>query len=167
MFQNTALKRMLGLVPILLLGGSFAMGQVRPAAISNSGSGLTGFVSFGGQRTHVINYTYNALGIDGGLFVQKSPLFGLEVRGGSYPFYARYSQTPVTGGYRVEVGSPRLQQFMVSGYFGGGMSLAVDAGAHYKPLPAQWSPCWQASQALIVNMGPMKWKVYEGTLTET
>lgn len=166
MIQLSVVKRLICVVSLLAAASStFAWGQVQPAATSSSG--LNVFVSFGGLRTHVINYTYNALGIEGGFYVQRSPRFGFEVRGGSFPMYARYSQSPVTGGYRTQFSGPRWHSWMFSGYFGGGMSLSQDAGAHYVAKAAQWSPCWQASQGLTINMGPFKWSPYEATWTQT
>ena len=166
MLQQSVVKRLLFVVLLLLLGAnSIAMGQVQPAA--TTGSGINFFASFGGLKTHVINYTYNALGIDGGFYVQRSPRFGVEVRGGSFPMYARYSQSPVTAGYRTEFAGPRWHTWLFSGYIGGGMSLSQDAGPHYVAKSAQWFPCWQASQGLTINLGPWKWSPYEGTWTQT
>ena len=164
MVQHSILKKMICWLPLFAFGGcSIALGQVAPAAVS--GSALNAFVSFGGQKTHVINYTYNALGVDGGLYVQRSPFFGIEVRAASYPLFARYSQSPITAGYRFEL--PARGLFAMAGYVGGGMSKAQDAGPHYVPTPAQWSPCWQASQGMAVNIGMWKWKVLEATFTDT
>lgn len=164
MKRRSILKKIIYYLPLLALcGGSLALGQVVPAA--ETGSGLNAFVSFGGLKTHVINFTYNALGVDGGLYIQRSPLLGVEVRAASYPMYARYSQMPVTGGYRAEMRVRR--KFLVSGYGGAGMSLAQDAGPHYVATAAQWAPCWQASQATAIDMGRFKWKVYEATFTDT
>jgi len=166
MRQQSIVKKLVLLVPLFVLGGSTpVMGQVQAAATSSSG--LNFFASFGGLRTHVINYTYNALGVNGGIYAQRSPRFGVEVRGGTYPMYARYSQSPITAGYRTEFAGPRWHTWLFSGYFGGGMSLAQDAGPHYVPTPARWSPCWQASQGLAINLGPWKWSPYEATWTET
>ncbi|MGO8759498.1 MAG: hypothetical protein ACLQG3_15365 [Terracidiphilus sp.] len=166
MIQQTFVKKLIGVVPFLaLVCGTLAWGQVQPAAIKSSG--LNVFASFGGYRTHVINDTYNALGIDGGFYVQRSARLGFEVRGGSFSMYARYSQSPVTAGYRTQIPGPRWHSWLFSGYFGGGMSLSQDAGPHYVPKPAQWSPCWQASQGLTIDMGPWKWSPYEATWTST
>jgi hypothetical protein len=167
MLQSIKAMKSKCLVLLLLIGGcSPLLSQVAPAAYSRSEAGA--FVSFGGLRTHVIAFTYNALGVDGGLFTQKSPLIGVEVRGGSFPFYARYSQSPFTGGYRAAMHLSRFHDTELFGYFGGGMSLAQDAGPHYVATSAQWSPCWQASQgANIPVKGHLQWKAYEGTWTET
>ena len=164
MKRLSILEKTIFYLPLFALcAGPLALGQVAASAVS--GSALNVFVSFGGQRTHVIDYTYNSLGVDGGLYVQRSPLIGIEVRAASYPMYARYSQSPLTAGYRAEMQVRR--QFLVAGYFGGGMSLAQDAGPHYVATPAQWEPCWQASQAVAINMGSWKWKAYEATYTDT
>jgi hypothetical protein len=163
MTRSSILKKMIGYLPLLAFGScSLAWGQVAPAA--TSGSGLNAFVSFGGQRTHVIDFTYNALGVAGGLFLQRSPLFGIEVRAATFPIHARYAQAPITAGYRLEGRVKR--RFLVSGYVGGGMSKAQDAGPHYVPLAAQWVPCWQASQATALDTGRLKWQVYEVTFTD-
>ena len=131
MRQQSIVKKLVLLVPLFVLGGStLVMGQVQAAATSSSG--LNFFASFGGLRTHVINYTYNALGVNGGIYAQRSPRFGVEVRGGTYPMYARYSQSPITAGYRTEFAGPRWHTWLFSGYFGGGMSLAQDAGPHVR-----------------------------------
>jgi hypothetical protein len=166
MLRQFVTKRFLVLLPLLAFGGgSVIQAQVVAAAVSNNG--LNGFVSFGGQKTQVINFRYNALGFDGGLFLQRSPLVGIEVRGASYGMFARYSQSPVTGGYRIEVGQSRLRNFFVSAYAGAGMSYAQSANSHYAATPAQWSPCWQVSQSSTISMGPFRWKPYEATYTNT
>jgi len=155
------------LLPLLLfIGASTAIAQVGPAA-TGGGRRMGTFVSFGGLRTHVINYTYNALGIEGGAFIQGSPFFGLEVRAGSYPLYARYSQTPLTAGWRMEVFQPGIPAMRISGYVGGGMSRSQDAGAHYVPLPADWYPCWQASQSITIGKGSLNLRPVEATFTRT
>ncbi len=164
MAQRSIFRNIIRGLSLLVVGGSaLALGQVGPAA--TSGSGLNAFVSFGGQKTHVINFTYNALGVDGGVFIQRFPLLGVEVRAATYPMFARYPQTPFTGGYRLEV--PFRRMFVTSAYVGVGMSYAVDAGPHYVPLPAQWSPCWQVSQSLAIDTGRLRWKLAEATFTDT
>ena len=162
---RSILKKIVCHLPLLALcGGSLAMCQVAPAAAS--GSGLNAFVSFGGLRTHVIDFTYNALGVEGGLYIQPKPYFGLEARAATYPMYARYTQMPVTTGYRAEVRVRR--EFLVSGYAGGGMSVAQDGGHHYVPTEAQWDPCFQLSQSTSINMmGRLRWNVYSVTFTQT
>lgn len=154
-------------LPLLLLMGVSAAGaQVGPSA-TGGGRRAGAFVSFGGLRTHVINYTYNALGIEGGVFAQGSPLVGVEVRAGSYPLYARYSQTPITAGWRVEMFEPGIPGMRLSSYIGGGMSRAQDAGPHYVPLPAEWSPCWQASESVTLGSGSLNLRPVEATFTRT
>ena len=166
MRKQSIVKKLVLLVSLFVFGGStLVMGQVQPATTSSSG--LNFFASFGGLKTHVINYTYNALGVSGGVYLQRSPRFGVEVRAATYPMYARYSQSPITAGYRTQLAGPRWHTWLFSGYFGGGMSLAQSAGPHYAPTPATWSPCWQASQGLAINLGPWKWSPYEATWTQT
>jgi hypothetical protein len=168
MAQNSIFRKIIRSLSILAFGlaiggSSLALGQVAPAAVS--GPGLNAFVSFGGQKTHVINFTYNALGVDGGVFIQRSPLFGVEARAATYSLFARYPQTPFTAGYRVEV--PFRRAFVTSAYAGAGVSHAVDAGPHYVALPAQWAPCWQVSESMAVDSGRLRWKLFEATFTDT
>ena len=165
MKRRSIVKKIICTLPLLVLfSGSLALGQVGPAA--SSGKGFNAFVSFGGLRTHVINYTFNALGVEGGLYIQPKPYFGLEARAATYPFYARFTQMPVTTGYRAEIRVRR--QFLVSGYAGGGMSVAQDGGHHYVATEAQWDPCFQLSQSTSVNMmGGLRWNVYSVTYTQT
>lgn len=164
MMRHTTLKKLIFCLPLLAWGGgSLAFGQVAPAA--TSGSGLYAFASFGGQKTHVIDYTFNSLGIDGGLYLQRSPFFGIELRAATFPIKARFSQSPITAGYRAE--KRVWQKYLVDGYFGGGMSLAQDAGPHYALIQADWAPCWQGSQSTSRDLGRWKWKIYEATFTDT
>lgn len=150
---------------LLLVIGPTAIAQVRPAATGSARIGT--FISFGGLRTHVIDYTYNALGVEGGAFVQRSPLVGVELRVASYPLYARYSQTPLTAGWRVEVVQPGIPGMRFSSYIGGGMSRAQDAGAHYAALPPEWFPCWQGSESASIGKGALSLRPVEATFTRT
>lgn len=164
MMRNTILKTILCGLTLLTCGGcSLAWGQVAPAA--TSGSGLNAFASFGGQGTHVIAFNYKSLGFDGGVYVQASPLFGVEARFASYSIHARYSQLPVTAGYRAE--KRFHQKYLFAGYGGGGVSLSQDAGPHYVATPAVWAPCFQAAQSMAIDKGRWQWKVYEATFTDT
>jgi hypothetical protein len=141
------------------------MGQALPTAEASASSGA--FVSFDGMKTHVKAFTFNALGADAGLYFQPFSLLGAEVRGGTYPMYARFSQTPITAGVRIGPRQARLGRPLIYGYFGAGYSKAQNAGPHYVATRAAWSPCWQASQALDIPVGRFRWKLYEATWTET
>ena len=153
----------LALVLSLCLGSS-AWGQVAQSAISATGP--TAFISFGGLETHVEAFNYKALGVEAGMFAQRSPLLGVQVKAATYPLFARYSQSPITAGYRAEM-QPSAHDFALSGYVGGGMSRSQDAGPHYAPTPAAWSPCWQASQGLTIHLGGLRWNPYDVTFTRT
>jgi hypothetical protein len=165
MMRHSILKKVIYCLPLLLCGGgSLAMGQVAPAA--SAGSGFSAFASFGGQKTHVIDFNFNSLGFDGGLYIQPRPLLGIEARAARFSMYARYPQMPVTAGYRAEF--RKWNKYYFAGYAGAGMSLAKDAGPHYVSVPEEWSPCWQASQSTAIDLGgKFKWKVYEATFTDT
>lgn len=152
---------------LLLTGGVPTVAQVAPSARSGS-SQLGGFVAFGAQKTHVNAFTFNSLGMEGGLFLQKSPFLGIELKGDVFPYYARFKQAPFTAGYRVSGHLARFHGMEVFGYFGGGMARSQNAGGHYETLDAQWSPCWQGSQGFNIPVGRhWKWKAYEASYTET
>lgn len=121
----------------------------------------------GGMKTHVEAYNFNALGAGASLFFQSSPLLGLEVRGGVYPVAARFTQAPVTAGFRFGSRPTRANHVGIFAYVGGGMSKSQDAGLHYLATPAMWSPCWQASQGIDLPIGRVKWRFYEVTWTQT
>ncbi len=140
--------------------------QVAPAATSGPAAGA--FVSFGGQKTHMIASNFNALGVDGGFYVQHSTFIGFEARFSSYSMFARYAQSPFTAGYRVGLREPPSHRFQPFAYAGAGMSHSVNATEHYVALPASWQPCVQVSQGLNIPMARhWQWKSYEGTWTET
>jgi hypothetical protein len=162
--MHTRIKIML----LLVLLGCFSAvnAQVGPSATGGDNRMGT-FVSFGGLRTDVINYTFNALGIEGGAFIQKTSLLGMEVRAASYPLYARFLQAPITAGWRVEVHQPVIPGMRLSSYIGGGMSRAQDAGPHYVALPAEWSPCWQVSGSVTLGSGALNLRPVEATFTQT
>jgi len=163
MTKRSILKKLTLCLPIFACSASLSFGQVAPAAAS--GAGLNVFASFGGQKTHVNQFTFNSLGFDGGFYIQPRPLLGIEARASKFSLYARFPQAPITAGYRAEI--RRRRTLLFSGYFGGGMSLSQDAGPHYVTLPAEWAPCWQVSQSTAIDMGRWKWKAYEATFTDT
>jgi len=155
-------------MPVLLVASGSALVHGQVAAPAYSGPQFGAFASFGGLKTHVINYTYNALGVEGGIFEQRSPLFGIEARAATYPMYARYSQSPFTAGYRLDLHAHRLNDLQVDAYFGGGVSRAQSALSRYQATPVAWArPCWQASQSITLMMGHLSWKPYDATFTQT
>lgn len=142
------------------------MAQVPSSAESRSEVG--GFVAFGAQKTHVNAFIFNSLGMEGGIFLQKSRFFGFELKGDVFPFYARFKQAPFTAGYRVAGRLSRFHDTEVFGYFGGGMARSQNAGGYYETLNAEWSPCWQGSQGVNIPIGNhWAWKAYEASYTET
>lgn len=167
MLQEMKLKRLFWTACLLLtLGAAPAKSQVAPAG--EMGSQVGGFVAFGAQKTHVNAFTFNSLGMEGGIFLQKSPFFGIEMKGDVFPFYARFKQAPFTAGYRVSGHLSRFHGMELFGYFGGGMARSQNAGGHYETLSAQWSPCWQGSQGVNIPVrSHWKWKAYEVSYTET
>jgi hypothetical protein len=126
---------------------------------------LSGFIGFGGSKTHVAGYFFNSLGVTAGLTSRITPRFGVEVRGATYPIGARFVQSPVTAGLTFQSQSIGRPQFFA--YAGGGGSYSQNATAHYVTTPARWSSCWQVSTALEVPMANWRWRVYDATWTET
>jgi hypothetical protein len=159
--------RGLMLIALVIAGarGHQSSGQSLPTAEARASSGA--FVGFGGMKTHIEDFNYNALGVNAGLFIQPHRFFGAEVRGGTYPLYARFDQAPVSAGLLVSPRWIRPGRLQPYAYFGGGMSKSQNAGPHYVATPARWSPCWQASEGLDIPFGRFRFKVYEATWTET
>lgn len=156
------------LLPTFVLaavGGPRSWGQALATAEARTTSGM--YVGFGGMKTHVEDFTFNALGVDAGLYIQPFAVLGAEVKGGTYPLYARFTQTPVTAGVHLGPRSVPPHHLQMFAYFGGGMSKAQNAGPYYLATPAKWSPCWQASEGLDIPLGRFKFQVYEATWTET
>lgn len=138
------------------------------------------FVTLGGGNTQFPRYADNAVGMNFGLFYQRNIFVGAEVRGGTYPASARYSQSPVTAGYRVGMHSQEgedelgwspfsLRHAVPFAYIGGGGSHAQDSGtdAHNPPLAAKWEPCWQVSFGLDRSYRFATWRMFEISYTKT
>ena len=116
MLQGTKAKWLYWVALLLpVVGGLPARGQVVSAA--EGGSQLGGFVAFGAQKTHVNAFNFNSLGMEGGIYLQKSRFFGIELKGDFFPFYARFKQAPFTAGYRVSGHLSRLHGMEVFGIF--------------------------------------------------
>jgi hypothetical protein len=148
-------------IALVGLQASAVLGQALPTASTRLIAGFA--VTAGGMNTQLPYYADNALGYNVGLYLQPYSLLGVEVRGGFYPISARFEQVPVTAGLRFEQRESRTRWPMPFAYFGGGFSKAQDSSTGYKPLPAIWSPCWQASQGVDIPLGRIKWRVYEAT----
>jgi hypothetical protein len=165
--QVKGVRRLFVLFAVVIALQGTARCQVNPAA--RAGSGLSIFMSFGGIRTQESNDIYrsqhidHSLGVDGGVYVQRSPLRGVEVRGGTYRMNATYSQSHITAGYRAESGNLWDRGLYASGYVGGGLLRTVDAAGTYKGMPPNWSACWQVSHAMSAKQGKWQWKAYEVT----
>jgi hypothetical protein len=147
---------------VLAGGAASAYCQAVPTA-ARSGP-IEVFGAFGGIKTQVAAYTFNALGISGGVSYRFSRVFHADVRVGSYPYHARFSQTPITAGLAIASHSKERPQPFV--FVGGGMSKSEDAGLHYVTIPSRWAPCWQVAQGLDIPVGRIKWRLYEAVLTE-
>jgi hypothetical protein len=156
---------MLVTLVLLCARGPRCWSQAEPTG--SAGARLSASLTFGGQRTQVENFGYKALGIGGDIVLQTHPLFGLEARAASYGIHARYAQEPITAGIHLESYRRDVYRPHVYGFIGGGISDAQDAGPHYVALPAAWSPCWQASEGIVLPVGRVQWKLYEATWTET
>jgi hypothetical protein len=162
----TAIRRCAWLLVVLV--GTHApatWGQALPTASTRLDAGF--IATMGGMNTQLPYYAENTFGFDFGLYLQPFSILGVEGRGGSYPISARFKQTPVTAGLRLERRDPFFNRLQPFAYFGGGFSKAQDSSNGFKPLAAIWSPCWQSSEGLDIAIGRMKWRVYEATWTET
>jgi hypothetical protein len=135
---------------LVLLGASSSQGKAQwSPGVRTLESGA--FLTIGAGNTQFPYYADNALGFNFGAFVQRYTLLGVEVRGGTYPVAAKFTQSPVTAGLRVgklHNGPGRLFPFA---FIGGGSSWAQDSSALFKPTPAVWSRCWQASAGLDIQ----------------
>ncbi len=153
----------------ILLGSSpsICFGQALATATSRMDAGA--FVTGGLMNTQVPYYSDNALGVNIGVFVQPTPLLGLEVRAGAYPFSSRFVQAPFTGGIRFSSRASRNWRAQLFGYLGGGMSRSEDEGVIpiRQVLPAKWDPCWQTSAGVDLPFRRWKWRVFEANWTET
>ncbi|WP_446742998.1 hypothetical protein [Silvibacterium acidisoli] len=138
------------------------------------------FATVGGENSQFPLYADNALGFNFGAFYQAKLFIGAEVRGGTYPISARYSQAPFTAGYRI--GPPVRRSDTATGmsplnrrylapfvYFGGGFSDAQDSGTLYlnKPISADWEPCWQLSGGIDRQYQHFSWRIVELSYTRT
>jgi len=144
---------------------SVARGQALPAATTRFSGGIIATV--GGMNTQLPYYADNALGYNFGLYLQPFSVLGVEIRGGAYPVWARFKQTPVTAGIRLERREPFMGHFQPFAYLGGGFSRAQGSSTSYRPIPAIWSPCWQISEGIEVPLGRIKWRAFEATWAET
>jgi hypothetical protein len=140
-------------------------GQALPTATHRMAAGF--FATAGGANTQLPRYADNALGFNFGAYIQPFRLLGGEVRGGTYPIKARYTQSPVTAGLRI--GGRRLgeSRWIPYGYIGGGVSKAQDSGVNSQPTAAVWSRCWQASAGVDINFGRFSWRAADASWTKT
>jgi hypothetical protein len=129
-----------------------ASGQA-PFAVNRGG--LSAFVDGGIQNVQYPSYSDNSLGANVGIFMQPRLLVGLEVRGGSFPVSAKYTQAQVTAGWRVGV-QPGSRTWMPYVYGGGGLAKAQDVNATGQKVSG-WDPCWQTSVGLDRALG--NWSV--------
>jgi hypothetical protein len=142
-----------------------AYGQALPAGEVRANYGI--FLTANGANTQLPNFADNAMGFNAGLFLQRSPLFGVEARGGAYPISATFGQAPVTAGLRFAPSQTRAIQALPFAYFGGGFSKSQYAKVNGKPSAALWAPCWQSSGGMDIVFRKFSWRVYELSWTET
>ena len=158
-----------GVVMLFLCATKISLwGQAVPSATSEYWNPDAGaFVTASAVNTQLPFYADNALGFNFGAFIQSPHRVGAEVRGSFYPISARFSQAPITAGLRIvgrRSSNVRLQPF---GYIGGGVSRAQDSGPTYRPMGANWSPCWQASAGLDFSFGRFSLRAAELSWTQT
>lgn len=163
LMMQTPLRMMVLTACLLLARTAPAHCQAVPTA-ARTGA-LQVFVNFGGMKTKVAAYTFNSLGISGGVRYRFSRLLEVDLRAASYPIHARFTQIPITAGLGIADHSEAHPQLFA--FAAGGISKAEDAGPHYTTLPGRWSRCWQVGQGMDIPMGRLKWRLYEAVLTET
>jgi hypothetical protein len=124
------------------------------------------FVIAGASHTQFAHFTDNSAGGNFGIFFQRSPLLGAEIRVGSYPVSARATQSPLTGGIRMGMTSRRAH-VLPYGFLGGGVQKGSDLTLNHSPTYSHWSPCWQASAGVDIPMGNFAWRIAEVTWLES
>ena len=162
-----SLVRKSGVLSILLVLPAWsaqAWGQARPDT-RRSIAGV--FATVGGGNTQFPYYADNAAGGSFGAFLQRRTLLGAEVRGGTYPVSAKFTQSPISAGLRVGRLQSNAGRLFPFAYIGGGASRAQESGPTYQPTPAAWARCWQASAGLDFLLGRFSWRVAELSWTRT
>jgi hypothetical protein len=124
------------------------------------------FATAGGGNTQLPYYADNALGFNFGVFLQPSAMLGAEIRGGTYPVKAQFTQSPITAGLRIARVSSDAT-WLPFAYFGGGFSRSQDSGVTFLPMPATWAPCWEASVGVDLPLGRFSWRAAEVSWVET
>ncbi|MFT4112677.1 hypothetical protein [Silvibacterium sp.] len=136
------------------------------------------FATVGGGNTQFPLYSDNSLGFRFGAFYQHSALLGAEVRAGVYPVAARYTQAPITAGYRIGLRSSegeshssiwRASAWSPYAYIGGGFSYAQDSGTLYlhPPTESQAAPAWEFSAGLDHAFRHFSWRIAEVSYVKT
>jgi len=169
--SKTTLRSLSGLraVLVLLFLSVYAAASARAQAIptAQASAAVGAYVTFGGNRNHVINYTFNSLGAGAGFYVQRSPLVGLEFRAADYQLHARFSQMPVLGGFRFVTRHDVWGHFQPALFVGAGLSKSEGSTIHYRSTPAEWDPAFQISQGTAIPFGRLRWRIYDASWTRT
>jgi hypothetical protein len=143
------------------MGGAWTrlQGQISDGAGRLSDASI--FLTVGGENSQFPYYADNAIGFDSGFGYQPSKLAGFEVRIASYPYSARYLQTPITAGYRV--GADSLFGFPYSpfAYFGGGVSRSQVEGLGHVSTSPGFIPCWQADVGFDRPYRRFSWRMVQ------
>jgi hypothetical protein len=153
------------LVCLLVVSTTHLYGQALP--VGEMGADAGAFVTGTVANTQLPSFADNALGFSAGLFLQRSPLLGLEGRFGVYPARATYFQAPVTAGLRISPFRARLFVPAPYAYFGGGFSKSQYQKVNLQPSAALWAPCWQSVSGMDIAFHKFSWRVYEASWTET
>jgi hypothetical protein len=150
---------------LLVISISHLRGQALPAGEVRAGAGI--FFTGNMANTQLTDFADNALGFNAGLFLQHSPLLGIEGRIADYPLKATFSQAPVTLGLRVAPYRTRPFQPVPFAFFGGGYSRSQYAKVNGQPSVALWAPCWQSVSGMDIAFNKFSWRIYEASWTET
>jgi hypothetical protein len=153
-----------GVLFATVIGGSsvLAWGQAEAAAQTTN---LGVFLDGGLQNSQYPSYADNSIGGNAGIFLQPRVLIGAEIRLGTFPLEAKFTQGQVTAGWRVGV-MGGLHAWMPYAYAGGGYSRAQDVDGKGKATSAL-DPCWQTSVGLDRALGSWSVRLFEVSYRKT
>jgi hypothetical protein len=125
-----------------------------------------------GINTQFPSYADNAAGMNLAVFYQKSPLIGIQAKGGGYFYSARFKLAPITAGYRVGRPYSHSEITLWNGWYpfayaGAGVSYAQDSGAGQLTTPSAWYFAMQGSAGIDHQFRYFTWRVAEVSWTET
>jgi hypothetical protein len=146
-----------------------AFAQAVPTG-SNYESGVA--VTVGATNTQFPFYADNAAGGSISIYFQRSTFVGVQAMASAYPYSARFTQAPLTVGWRVGTLPTGGESSLWTGwnpfiYAGGGFAYSQNSSFDRQPLPGTAAPCLQASLGLDHGHRHWMWRVMEVSWTRT